>query len=53
MSGKTLVISIVTFVIIMAIVIFVLVSNFEPSGMDPQEDSSTETDFHHKIEVYK
>ncbi|KIL48694.1 hypothetical protein [Jeotgalibacillus campisalis] len=40
MEGKKLVLIITALVIVMAIVIFILVSNFEPSGMDPEDTAS-------------
>ncbi|MGD7045117.1 hypothetical protein [Jeotgalibacillus proteolyticus] len=39
MEGKKLVLIITALVIVMAIIIFILVSNFEPSGMDPEESA--------------
>ncbi|MDG5472892.1 hypothetical protein P6709_14155 [Jeotgalibacillus sp. ET6] len=39
MEGKKLVLIITALVIVMAIIIFILVSNFEPGGMDPEESA--------------
>lgn len=50
MNGKKLVAVMTILVVIMIIIIFVLVRNFEPSGMDPDQEAASE-DYSSDIEI--
>ncbi|WP_165967235.1 hypothetical protein [Jeotgalibacillus sp. S-D1] len=44
MNGKKLVAIMTILVVIMIIIIFILVRNFQPSGMDPEQGAAAEND---------